>query len=333
MRAWVVTDPQPIAEGPLSLIERDLPAPTPGEVRVRVAACGVCRTDLHLAEGDLPPRKPETTPGHEAVGTVDAVGPGCRRLAVGDRVGVPWLRSTCGTCRWCRTGAENLCPDPTFTSWDADGGYAEALTVPEAFAYRLPDTFDDLQAAPLLCAGIIGYRALRRAAAPAGGRLGIWGFGASAHLAAQVAVAQGLEVHVCTRSEGGRRLALDLGAASATHPDEGPPVRVDAAVLFAPVGHLVPPVLEALERGGTLAIAGVHLSDVPPLGYERHLFYEKTVTSVTANTRADGEAFLALAARLGVRVAVQPYPFEAADRALADLADGAVDGAAVLTMR
>jgi len=330
MQAWVVDAPGPIGGGPLALVDRPVPEPGPGEVRLRVSACGVCRTDLHLAEGDLPPHRPATVPGHEIVGVIDALGPGSGRFAVGERVGGAWLRHTCGRCRWCRHGAENLCVDPRFTGWDADGGYAEWAVVPEAYAYRLPEVFDDEHAAPLLCAGIIGYRALRRAELPPGGRLGVYGFGASAHLAAQVALAQGAVVHVLTRSEDARRHALALGVHSAGPADGAPPEPLDAAILFAPAGELVLPALAALDRGGTLAVAGIHLSDIPALDYARHLFQERQLRSVTANTRADGEEFLALAARLGLEVTTTRYPLAAADRALADLAGDRVTGAAVL---
>jgi propanol-preferring alcohol dehydrogenase len=330
MKAWVVEAPGPIATGPLVAVDRPIPEPGPGEIRVRVTACGVCRTDLHLAEGDLAPHRPSTVPGHEVVGTVDALGAGTNRFQMGQRAGIAWLRHTCGRCRWCRRGRENLCVDPRFTGWDADGGYAQWAVVDEAYAYELPDEFDDVHAAPLLCAGIIGYRALRRAELPPGGRLGIYGFGASAHLAAQVALAQGATVHVLTRSAAARRHALDLGAHSAGPADAAPPEPLDAAILFAPAGNLVPPALAALDRGGTLAVAGIHLSDVPPLDYQRHLFQERQLGSVTANTRADGEEFLTLAARLGLRVTVTPYALDAADRALADLANDRVTGAAVL---
>jgi propanol-preferring alcohol dehydrogenase len=330
MKAWVVDTPGPIATGPLVAVERPVPEPGPGEIRVRVSACGVCRTDLHLAEGDLAPHRPSTVPGHEVVGTVDALGAGASRFHTGQRAGIPWLRHTCGRCRWCRRGRENLCVDPRFTGWDADGGYAQWAVVDEAYAYELPDGFDDVHAAPLLCAGIIGYRALRRALLPPGGRLGIYGFGASAHLAAQVALAQGATVHVMTRAAAARQLARDLGAHSAGPADAPPPEPLDAAILFAPAGGLVPPALAALDRGGTLAIAGIHLSEVPPLDYQRHLFQERQVRTVTANTRADGEEFLALADRLGLRVMATPYPLDAADRALADLANDRLTGAAVL---
>ncbi|MEW6470866.1 MAG: zinc-dependent alcohol dehydrogenase family protein [Actinomycetota bacterium] len=332
MRAWAVAAPGPVGTRPLVPVERPIPVPAAGEIRVKVAVCGVCRTDLHLAEGDLAPRRPGVVPGHEVVGVVDAVGEGCTRFRVGQRAGIAWLRRTCGRCRWCRRGAENLCPEPRFTGWDADGGYAEYAVVDEAYAYRLPDGFGDEAAAPLLCAGIIGYRALRRSALPPGGRLGIYGFGASAHLAAQVALAEGATVHVLTRSPDARRHALDLGVASAQAADAVPPELLDAAILFAPAGELVPVALAALDRGGTLAVAGIHLSDIPPLDYQRHLFQERQLRSVTANTRADGEEFLTLAARLRLRVTTQPYPLDQADEALADLAYDRVTGAAVLVV-
>jgi propanol-preferring alcohol dehydrogenase len=332
VRAWIVRRPGPVASQPLELVERETPEPGPGEVRVRVHACGVCRTDLHVAEGDLPVHKPEVVPGHEIVGTVDALGTGANRFAEGDRVGIAWLRHTCGTCRFCMRNAENLCLEPRFTGWDDDGGYAEHAVVDERFAYALPDAFSDEQAAPLLCAGIIGYRALRRAELPPGGRLGIYGFGASAHIAAQVAIAEGARVHVMTRSAGGRSLAIELGAASVQDTFDAPPEPLDAAVTFAPAGEIVPVALGALDRGGTLAIAGIHLSDIPPLRYADHLFQERQVRSVTANTRDDGEAFLATAARIGIRVETTPYEFGSTDRALVDLAADRVRGAAVLRL-
>ena len=294
--------------------------------------CGVCRTDLHLAEGDLPPHHPRTTPGHEVVGVVDALGDGATRFAPGDRIGIPWLGGTDGTCRYCRRGQENLCLAPTFTGWDVHGGYAEACVVDEAYAYALPDSFDDEQAAPLLCAGIIGYRALQAAAVPPGGRLGIYGFGGSAHLTAQVALHQGMRVHVLTRGEGNRRLATELGADSVGDAADEPPERLDGAILFAPAGELVPVALRALDRGGTLAVAGIWLSDVPGLNYAAELFEERRLRSVTANTRADGEEFLRLADRYRIRATTVPYPFEEADTALADLARGRFSGAAVLHM-
>ena len=328
MLAWETVG---ASAGRVHRAERPVPAPGLGEVLVEVEACGVCRTDLHVTEGDLPERRPHVIPGHEVVGRVVELGDGSRRFKQGERVGIAWLRSTCGACRWFRSGRENLCPDARFTGWDADGGYAGFATVPEAFAYRIPDGLPSEQAAPLLCAGIIGYRALRRAQLPPGGRLGIYGFGASAHLTAQIATAQGAEVHVLTRGEDARRLALELGAASAGPADGMPPVPLDASILFAPAGDLVPVALAGLEQGGTLAVAGIHLSDIPTLHYQEHLFRERTLTSVTANTRRDGEELFALAARLGLRAAVVPYPFDEADHALDDLARGAFGGVAVLS--
>lgn len=311
-------------------VDRPVPVPRDDELLVRVTACGVCRTDLHLADLELPPRRPGVVPGHEVVGVVVGAGPSAARLSAGARVGIAWLRSTCGRCSACRRGAENLCRRSAFTGWDADGGFAEYAVVPEAFAYELPGGFTDEEAAPLLCSGIIGYRALRRANLPPGGRLGIYGFGASAHLTAQIAIRQGAEVHVLTRDAAARRLARELGAASAGPADGRPPRPLDSAILFAPVGDLVPVALAALDQGGTLAVAGIHLSDIPPLGYEQHLFRERTLTSVTANTRADGEQLLRLAAALDVRPTVTTYPFPAVDQALDDLALGRFAGAAVV---
>jgi propanol-preferring alcohol dehydrogenase len=302
-----------------------MPSAGPGELLVRVRACGVCRTDLHVAEGDLPVHRPEVVPGHEVVGeVVEPAG----EFAVGDRVGIAWLRHTCGTCRFCVRGRENLCPSSLYTGWDADGGYAEYAVVPAAYALPLPAGYSDSELAPLLCAGIIGYHALVRASLPAGGRLGVYGFGGSAHLAAQVALAQGATVHVVTRSPAAQTLALSLGASSATA--SAPPEPLDSAIIFAPAGTLVPRALEALDRGGTLALAGIHLTDVPPLNYQRHLFRDRQVRSVTSNTREQAREFLSLAEKHRLTVSTTDYPLETADRALLDLAEGRVTGAAVL---
>jgi propanol-preferring alcohol dehydrogenase len=330
VRAWVVHQPGPVASGPLRLTERPVPEPGPGELLIKVSCCGVCRTDLHLAEGDLPPKRPGVTPGHEVVGEVAAAGPGTTRFVAGDRVGVAWLAGTDGSCRYCRRGQENLCPASVYTGWDIPGGYAEYLVAADAYVHHLPDGFSDEQAAPLLCAGIIGYRALLRAEVPPGGRLGVWGFGGSAHLATQVAVAQGAAVHVFTRGAAARELALSLGAASAQGTFDPAPEPLDSAIIFAPAGDLVPVALAALDRGGTLAVAGIYLSAIPALDYARHLFQERTLRSVTANTRGDAEEFLRLAGRLRLQVATAAYPLDGADRALADLAGGRVRGAAVL---
>jgi propanol-preferring alcohol dehydrogenase len=330
MRAWAVSG-RPGTPARVLPVEREVPRPGPDEVLVRVSACGVCRTDLHLADHDLAPRAPQVVPGHEVVGTVVAAGSAAGRFGLGDRVGIAWLRRTCGRCGPCRAGRENLCRSSLYTGWDADGGFAELALVPEAFAYALPGLLRDEEVAPLLCSGIIGYRALKRAQLPPGGRLGIYGFGASAHITAQLARAQGAQVHVLTREESARELALELGAASAGPAYGTPPVPLDAAILFAPVGDLVPVALAALDQGGTLAVAGIHLTDVPPLDYQEHLFRERTLTSVTANTRADGEELLHLAAALGIRPRVTSYPFDRVDQALEDLARGAVTGAAVVS--
>ncbi|MDQ7909315.1 zinc-binding alcohol dehydrogenase family protein [Phytohabitans sp. ZYX-F-186] len=364
MLAWEVRQPGPMATTPLHAVVRPRPEPGVGELLLRVRACAVCRTDLHVAEGDLPVHRPHVTPGHEIVGEVVALGPGVGEVRSeersdedgpsrppglsasgasanqhstgvegfreGERVGVAWLRHTCGRCVYCLRGAENLCPESRYTGWDADGGYAEYTVAPAAYVYRLPDRYSDAEVAPLLCAGIIGFRALRRADLPPGGRLGVYGFGASAHLATQVALAQGARVHVLTRAAAARELALDLGVASVAGAYDAPPEPLDAAILFAPVGDLVPVALAALDRGGTLAVAGIHLTDIPSLDYERHLFQERQLRSVTANTRADGRDFLAFAAGHRLRVTTAPYPLQAADTALADLAGDRVNGAAVL---
>jgi len=330
MHSWVVRRPAPIDEAPLHRVERPTPEPGPGQIRVRVTCCGVCRTDLHLAEGDLPPRRPAITPGHEVVGIVDALGPGSNRFAVGDRIGVAWLARTDGMCRFCRRGDENLCETPTFTGWDLDGGYADFCVADEAFVYDLPPAIDDEHVAPLLCAGIIGYRALRLAGVEPGGRLGIYGFGASAHLTAQVALHQGIRVHVLSRGKGNRHLAESLGVDSVGDAADAPPEKLDGAILFAPAGELVPVALSALDRGGTLAVAGIWLSDIPALNYDKYLFQERRLRSVTANTRADGVEFLRLAEQYGIRATTVPYSMEEAPSALRDLAHGRVSGAAVL---
>jgi propanol-preferring alcohol dehydrogenase len=333
MRAWRVRTPGEMSSDPLEFITTEVPEPGEGDVLVAVLACGVCRTDLHVTEGDLPVHLAHVTPGHEVVGEVVAVGPNTADdVAVGDRVGVAWLRHTCGQCRFCSSGRENLCPQSRYTGWDAHGGYAEFVTAPAAYVHHLPTGYTDTELAPLLCAGIIGYRSLLRADLPPGGRLGIYGFGGSAHITAQVALARGAEVHVMTRGERARELALKLGAASAQEAGAPPPVPLDSAILFAPVGELVLPALEALDRGGTLAIAGIHLSDIPALNYQRHLFQERQVRSVTSNTRTDAREFLAFAATHHIEVTTPHYPLDRADVALRDLGSGRIAGAAVLTV-
>jgi propanol-preferring alcohol dehydrogenase len=319
-----------VAARPLALADVPDPEPGPGEVGVRVLACAVCRTDLHVVEGDLPPRRLPLIPGHQAVGVVDRLGPGCRRFREGDRVGIAWLRETCARCAFCRSGRENLCPASRYTGWDADGGYAERAVVPEAFAYAIPDAFGDAEAAPLLCAGIIGYRALQRAEVPPGGRLALYGFGSSAHVVLQLARHRGSEVVVATRGAAHRALARDLGAAWVGETRDVPPAPAQAAIVFAPAGEVVPAALRAVDRGGTVVLAGIHMTPVPALDYERCLFHEKTLRSVEANTRADGEAFLREAAAIPLRPRVARFPLEAGLEALGRLRADRVEGTGVL---
>ncbi|GAA1058243.1 alcohol dehydrogenase [Agromyces luteolus] len=325
MDAWTTR-----GDGRLTASTPPEPEPADGELVVEVAACGVCRTDLHVIDGELAPRRSPVVPGHQVVGRVVATGHDVRRTAVGDLVGIAWLRSTCGACRWCRSGRENLCPDARFTGWDADGGYARFATVPEAFAYALPADADPVAVAPLLCAGIIGYRALRRANLPQGGRLGLYGFGSSAHLTARLAMAGGASVVAMTRGEANQRLARELGLDFVGGERDAAPEPLDAAIVFAPAGDLVPVALEATMRGGTVVLAGIHMTDVPSMTYADHLFLERDLRTVTANTRADGDEFLRLALRLGVAPTATPYEFERADAAVDDLRSGRASGSLVL---
>jgi propanol-preferring alcohol dehydrogenase len=322
--------PAPIETNPLRLTDKPRPSPSTREILVRVVVCGVCRTDLHVTEGDLAPKHDGIVPGHEIVGIVERRGPGSERFAVGDRVGVAWLRETDGTCRYCRSKRENLCINARFTGWDTDGGYAEYALVREDFAYALPDSIDDEHAAPLLCAGIIGYRAIKRASIVPGATVGLYGFGGSAHLALQVLKFWKCRVFVMSRGGIHRELAYELGADWIGEASDPPPAPLDAAILFAPAGALVPPIMESLGRGGVLAIAGIYLTAVPPLDYARHLFDEKEIRSVTANTRADGEEFLKIAGEIAIRTATLGMPLADANRALAMLKHDELRGAAVL---
>ena len=330
MRAMVLSAQAAVETSPLGATDRPVPEPATGEVRVRVRACGACRTDIHVVEGDLSPRRLPLIPGHQIVGIVDALGPGATRFNVGDRIGIAWLRSTCGRCRFCAGDRENLCGDSTYTGWTHDGGYAEYACVPEGFAYAIPAGFDDAEATPLLCAGIIGYRALRRSQVPKGGRLGLYGFGSSAHIALQVARHWGCPVYVATREPARQQLALDLGAAWAGLPGDPLPAKLDAAIVFAPVGSMVPLALRDLDKGGTVALAGIYMTDLPTMAYEPHLFWEKTLQSVTANTREDGEALLVEAAAIPIRPRVTRYRLEDANRALVDIKSSEVEASAVL---
>ncbi len=332
MRAARLHRVAPIATAPLVL--EDVPTPSPGrdEVLVRVRLCGICRTDLHVVEGDLPERRMPVIPGHQVVGTVAARGADVTAVAVGDRVGVAWLHRTCGTCAFCRSGRENLCDAPQFTGWTVDGGFAEHVVAPAAFAYPIPSGFDDREAAPLLCAGIIGFRALLLTglADMAGARLGIYGFGAAGHVAIQIARGRGADVYVCTRDRTRHQaLARELGAAWVGDAAAAPPVALDAAIVFAPAGELVHAALAAVGKGGTVVLGGIHMSDVPPTPY-RLLYGERVLRTVANNTRADGRTFLAEAARLRVRTHTELFPLAAANEALCALATDAIRGAGVL---
>lgn len=332
MRAVVLDAPAPITAHPLRVADLPVPEPAAGEILVRVSACGICRTDLHIVEGELPLVRKPVVPGHQVVGRVERLGSGAARFRVGDRVGIAWLRFTCSECRFCSAGRENLCERARFTGYHADGGFAEHAVVDEAFAYAIPAALDDdVVAAPLLCAGIIGYRALRLSRVPAGGRLGIYGFGSSAHLVLQIARAWGSEVFVCTREASHRALARSLGAVWAGGLDDRMPVPADGTIIFAPAGELVPLALRNLGPGGTLALAGIHMSAIPALDYA-DLYRERTVTSVTANTREDGGALLAEAARISLRPTVTRFPLADAHRALEALKRGAFTGSGVLVV-
>lgn len=331
MKAMVVSQPRPIEEKPLTLVELPRPVPARGEVLIRVEVCGVCRTDLHVAEGDLPPHLQPVVPGHEVVGTVIAVEADTGQdVKVGDRVGVAWLHETCRRCAYCTRGDENLCIAPRFTGYDVHGGYAEYLTAPADFVYRLPAGVPSTAVAPLLCAGIIGYRALRRSRVRSGQRLGLYGFGASAHIVIQIARYWGCEVYVATRGDKHRALAKALGATWVGDAMDTPPEKLHAAILFAPAGELVPCALRALDRGGTLALAGIYMTPIPMMDYTDCLFYERTVQSVTANTREDGRELLSLARDIPLRTHTETFALEQANEALGKLKHDQVNGAAVL---
>ncbi len=330
MRAMLLWDPKPVDQRPLT--PADVPEPTPAsaDILVQVSYCGVCRTDLHEVEGELPMSRSGVIPGHQVVGTVKALGDRAGRFAVGDRVGIAWLHEACGLCPFCSRGRENLCDEASFTGWSVDGGYAEYTTVPESFAYPIPDGFSDEQAAPLLCAGIIGYRALRVSGVEPGQRLGLYGFGASAHIAIQVARHLGCEVYVFTRTEANREHARRLGADWVGGALDTPPAKPNASIIFAPAGALVPRALETVERGGAVALAGIYMSEIPAMDYGRHLYDEKSVRSVANATRRDGVELLALAAQIPIRTTTSVYPLEHANEALLALKRSRTTGAAVL---
>jgi alcohol dehydrogenase, propanol-preferring len=333
MKAMLLSTTAPIETSPLVCSNVPEPLPGPGEVRLKVSCCAICRTDLHIIEGDLPAMKRPVIPGHQIVGVVDRVGTNCKRLKLDMRIGVAWLRYTCGVCRFCTSGRENLCEFSRYTGYHADGGYAQYAVVPEDFAYEVPAGYDDVHVSPLLCAGIIGYRAMKRCNLPASGaKLGIFGFGSSAHIILQIAKHRGHEVYVVTRGENHQQLAREMGATWCGADAEQMPVKVDAAIVFAPSGKVVLPAMAAIDSGGTVAIAGIHMSPIPELDYDRYLFRERDIRSVTANTRDDGKELLAEAAAAGVRPHTVVYPLKDANRALRDLKEGKIEGTGVLTI-
>ena len=329
MKACVLRAAAGIETNPLEYVEVATPQPKAGEVLVRVRACGVCRTDLHVIEGELPPRKSPVIPGHQVVGVVEKRGDGAQRFAAGARIGIAWLHRSDGTCEYCRAGVENLCDSPTFTGYSVDGGYAEFIVAPEDFVYAIPEGFPDEQAAPLLCAGIIGFRSLRLSGVKRGSRLGFYGFGAAAHVAIQVARHWGVEVFASTRDAHHQKLAMELGAAWAGGTFDEPPKKLDAAIVFAPAGEIVPAALKALKKGGALVLGGIHLSPIPSLSYDL-LYQERVIRSVANNTRKDGEDFLCVAAEIPIRTRVQIFPLSEANGALNALKNDAIRGAAVL---
>jgi propanol-preferring alcohol dehydrogenase len=330
MRAMVLESVRPVEAAPLDL--KDIPVPEigPEDLLVRVRCCGVCHTDLHVVSGELPARPLPLVPGHEVVGTVERAGERARRFEIGQRIGAAWLRSACGVCRFCRSGRENLCEDARFNGYDANGGYAEYMALPEKFAYAIPERFADAEAAPLLCAGIVGYRALALSGIEAGGTLGMYGFGASAHIGLQIAKHRGARVFVFTRSEEHRALARELGADWAGTAKDEPPSKLTNAILFAPVGGLYIDALRVMDRGGTVVSAGIHMSPIPELDYDRYLYQERRMLSVANATRKDGEELLAVAAEIPVKTTVTAFPLEAANDVLRRLRAGQLNGAALL---
>jgi alcohol dehydrogenase, propanol-preferring len=332
MKACVLSSIAPIETNPLRFVETALPEAAPDEVLVHVEVCGVCRTDLHVVEGELAPRKPAIIPGHQVVGTVAKAGSSAKRFKIGSRVGIAWLHRTCQVCEYCRAGKENLCEQPDFTGYTVDGGYAEYAVAPEDFVYPIPESFPSLQAAPLLCAGIIGFRSLRLSGIGRGGRLGFYGFGAAAHVAIQVARHWGVEVYAATRDERHQKLAMELGAVWVGGTLAEPPRQLDAAIIFAPAGEIVPAALKALKKGGTLVLGGIHMSPIPPLDYSL-LYQERVVRSVANNTREDGRDFLRVAAEIPIQTEVEAFPLREANRALNALKNDAIRGAAVLDCR
>ncbi len=333
MKAMVLYERKPVEEDPLILKEVNNPEPKKGEVRIKVKACGVCRTDLHVVEGELPPVRTPIIPGHEIVGIVDLLGEGVSRFKIGDRIGIAWLRHTCGTCVYCQANQENLCESALFTGYHADGGYAEYAVVPEDYAYPIPEIFSDEEATPLLCAGIVSFHALRRSRIRPGERLGIYGFGSSAHIIMQVALHWGCKVFVATRGKEHKKMAKEMGAVWVGDVYEEFPEKMDSSIIFAPAGELVPHALCSLRKGGTLALAGIYMTSIPSLDYEKHIFYERDLRTVTANTRQDGIDFLKEAAEIPIKPKIIPFPLEEANTVLKTLKGKGLKGTGVLVMR
>ncbi len=330
MKAMVLESHSPIETAPLQWVDVPMPEPADQEIRIKISACGICRTDLHVIEGELPTKILPIIPGHQIIGVVDKVGTGCKRFTVGTRIGIAWLRWTCGQCEFCKTGKENLCPESKYTGYNNHGGYAEYAVVNENYAYEIPKIFSDEEAVPLLCAGIVGYRALQRSLLPNGGTLAIFGFGSSAHMIIQVVLHRSCRVLVVTRGEKHRELARQMGAYWVGEGVDSLPEKVDSAIIFAPVGGILPQALSVLKRGGTVSLAGIHMSEIPKLDYSEHLFYERNVHSVTANTREDGINFLKEASEIPIKPHMRTYPLQDANIALQDLKNDRINGTGVL---
>jgi propanol-preferring alcohol dehydrogenase len=330
MKAMLLKTPRPVDQEPLEEVDLPDPEPGPGEIRLKVRVCGVCHTDLHTVKGELEAPLMPVIPGHQVIGIVDRLGEGASRFEPGDRVGMAWLHQTCGACSFCKADSENLCNDALFTGYHRHGGFAEYTVIPEDFAYAIPDIFQDREAAPLLCAGIIGYRSLALSGAQPGQVLGLYGFGAAAHIVIQIAVHRGMKVFVFSRGESHLKMARELGAAWTGHTGDAPPEKMHASIIFAPAGPIVPEALRWLEKGGTVALGGIYMSPIPELDYTKHLYDEKILRSVTASTRRDGEGLLEAAAKIPVRTRTEVFPLRKANEALLRLEQSRINGEAVL---
>ena len=330
MKAMIINEPTSIEHSPLKLVELPIPNPKPNELLIKISVCGICHTDLHEVEGELPLVKKPIIPGHQIIGRVESKGKMVTRFKIGDRVGIAWLHSTCGKCKFCNSGNENLCDKAQFTGYNVNGGYAQYTVIREDFAYPIPEIFTDQEAAPLLCAGIIGYRALKISKIKPGGRLGLYGFGSSAHIAIQIAVHWGCEVYVFTRSQEHQQLAKKLGCVWVSDTTQLPPQKIDSAIIFAPAGELVLNALESLEKGGTVAMAGIYMTPIPEMEYNKYLYHEKTICSVTNSTRTDGEELLKLSDQIPIKPKTTTFPLEEANQALQLLKHRQITGAGIL---